>query len=103
MADRQLITIDKDLEDLIPGYLERLRGTLDTMKGLAEKGDAESLDEVRKTGHNWKGSGRGYGFDDVTRIGAALEQAGKDQDAGTAKNLLAELESYLGSIDITYE
>lgn len=102
MADKKSIVIDKDLEDLIPGYLERLRNTLESMKEMAGKGDAESLDEIRKTGHNWKGSGKGYGFDDVTRIGAALEQAGKDQDADNARKLLSELEDYLGSIDISF-
>lgn len=103
MAEKILITIDKDLEDLIPGYLERLRGTLGNMKELAAKGDAESLDEIRKTGHNWKGSGRGYGFEDVTRIGAALEQAGKEQDGPRALDLLKELETYLDSISISFE
>ncbi len=102
MSDKKIVTIDKDLEDLIPGYLERLRATLQTMQEFAVKGDAGSLDEIRKTGHNWKGSGKGYGFDDVTRIGAALEQAGKKQDAAAARELLKELEDYLDSISITF-
>jgi hypothetical protein len=50
-----------------------------------------------------KGSGGGYGFDDITEIGAALEQAAKRKDNTAIGDELEKLASYLARIEVVYE
>ena len=49
-------------------------------------------------GHNLKGTGGGYGFPDLTRLGAALEQSAKQTDCKTLSTLMTELSNYLGRV-----
>jgi hypothetical protein len=50
-----------------------------------------------------KGSGGGYGFDGLSKIGAALEIAAKGEDDAGVKAQLGKLEDYLQRVEITYE
>jgi hypothetical protein len=50
-----------------------------------------------------KGSGGGYGFDEITRIGASLETTAKDKDAEAIKQWTEKLSFYINNIDITYD
>jgi hypothetical protein len=50
-----------------------------------------------------KGSGGGYGFDTITAIGKALEDAARGADVTTIKKALTDLSYYLGNMDIVYE
>lgn len=50
-----------------------------------------------------KGSGRGYGFETITDIGRALEQAAKDKNSEEIKRRLSELKIFLERVEIVYE
>lgn len=94
------LTLDSDLEPLIPGYLERRQEDLATLQSAISDGDFSVIQGI---GHNLKGSGAGYGFDDITDIGDGLELAGKASDAANAMSLVQRLGEYLQSLDIRYE
>lgn len=94
------VVIDEDLEDLIPGYLSKRRQDVDKIKACLESSDFE---ELRSIGHKIKGSGGGYGFDGLSVIGAALENAARADDASGVQSSLMKLEDYLDRVDITYE
>ena len=49
-----------------------------------------------------KGDGGGYGFEAISTIGAALEQAAARQDRPSIKRLTAELEKFLGTVKVVY-
>ena len=53
--------------------------------------DSDSLDAIRTFGHNIKGSGGMYGFDEVTNIGLQIENAAKESDLDSIKLSLSEL------------
>lgn len=99
-SDRYIITIDKDLEDLIPGFIENRLKDIDSIRSALEKGDMET---VRIIGHTMKGSGGGYGFDRITEIGGSIEEAAKAADKEKALQQTFELAKYLSRIDIIYE
>ena len=59
--------------------------------------DSDSLEAIRTFGHNIKGSGGMYGFDEVTNIGLQIENAAKESDLDSIKLSLSELGEFLKS------
>ena len=92
--------IDRDLQDLIPGYLENRRGEVTALREALSRGDFETL---RVTGHGMKGSGGGYGFDRITEIGQAIEQAARNNHADIIRENLDLLSDYLDRLEVCYE
>lgn len=99
MSERIPIEISKDLEALIPGYLERLTASLEQLDGFLAAGQ---LQEVKRIGHNFKGSGGGYGFDKISELGAAIEKACVESDSAKARAHVAELKDYASRIDVKF-
>ena len=97
--EKIMVTVDADLADLIPGFLEnRARDLRQLSEGLS-RGDFET---IRIIGHSMKGSGGGYGFDALTELGAAIEAAAKIADTAAVANLIGELDAYLQRVEVTY-
>ncbi|MCE1274895.1 MAG: Hpt domain-containing protein [Chlorobiaceae bacterium] len=99
MPEPEIVEIDRDLEYLIPEYLEGRRRDVESMRTALADGDFESM---RILGHNMKGTGGGYGFDAITDIGGAIQQAAINTDAGELEKLTGELADYLGRIQIRF-
>ena len=99
MGEKISIRIDKDLQDLIPGYLQNRRKDIAAIGDALNRGDYEG---IRVLGHSMKGSGGGYGFDAITAIGRGIEEAAKAHDGEKIRGGAAELDAYLKSVDITY-
>lgn len=99
-SEKITVKVDKDLEDLIPGFMERRRGDVESIKSSLSAGD---MDKVRITGHSMKGTGGGYGFDHLTQIGSELEKAAVAGDAEEISSLVARLEEYLDNVVIEFE
>ena len=59
--------------------------------------ETNSFDSLRTFGHNIKGSGGMYGFNEVTEIGAVIEAAAKDEDMALIKSNLNDLDLFLKS------
>lgn len=98
--DKLVITIDQDLEELIPGFLENRKQDIKTLNMSLEQEDFET---IRLLGHSMKGFGAGYGFDFISRIGLQLETAAKSQERARIQSLVLELEVDLKRIDIVFE
>ena len=95
-----LVKVDPDLADLIPGFLDNRRKDIVAMQEALKQGDFET---VRLLGHSMKGAGGGYGFDGITDIGAALEEAAKDNNPGTVLRGLNDLAAYLDRVEVVHE
>jgi CheY-like chemotaxis protein len=93
------VTVDPDLADLIPGYIEKRRLDIEKLAGLLA---AEKFDDMRSVGHKIKGSGGGYGFTGLSEIGAQLEIAAKASDASAFQTALDRLKDYLQRLEIIY-
>ncbi len=94
-----IVYIDSDLMEIVPGFLDNRREDISTMGGAVEKGDFET---IRVLGHDMKGSGGGYGFDGITDIGRALEQAAKDHNQTKIRKLVQELVNYVERVEVVY-
>lgn len=96
---RIVVEIDADIQEAIPFFLEmRKKNIADIMTALAGK----DYDQIKRLGHNIKGSGGSYGFDEVSRIGQDLEKAALAQNENAMRNLTGELEDYLARVEIVY-
>ena len=64
---------------------------------IMEDLENKSFDTLRTFGHNIKGSGGMYGFNEVTELGAVIETAAKDEDLALIKSNLSSLDLFLKS------
>jgi two-component system sensor histidine kinase/response regulator len=91
------VYIDRDIIDLIPAYLENCRESISEMKSSLESGDFAAIQRI---GHNFKGSGRGYGFNEISIIGKSIEANARIGDSEAIQRNIAELEDYLSRIRV---
>ena len=98
--EKIIVTVDSDLEDLIPGFLENRNLDIKTIYDALARDD---YDAIAKLGHSMKGVGGGYGFDTITDIGRSIEQAAKDKNPQKIKASLSELSDYLEHVEIVFE
>ncbi len=98
--DKIVVNIDIDLEDLIPGFLENRQSDLQKLEQALGDQDFETL---RSIGHNLKGVGGGYGFHDMTAIGAAIEEGAKENKLEIVNENVTKLSHYLANVEIVYE
>lgn len=94
-----LVKIDIDLEDLVPGFLENRHNDIDLIKKLINEGN---FSEIQRIGHSMKGSGGGYGFDEISVIGKYIEEASKEKDVNVILENIKNLADYLAAIKIEY-
>ncbi|RMF67291.1 MAG: Hpt domain-containing protein [Calditrichaeota bacterium] len=95
-----VVYVDADLEDLIPEFLENRHADVVMISELLTCGN---LGEIQRLGHSMKGSGGGYGFDEITRIGAAIEEAAKATDLEAVRRLNHELSRYLSNVKVVFQ
>ena len=84
-----LVEISKDLEDLIPEYIE----------GLVK---SNNLVEVKSEAHKMKGHGGAYGFRYISDIGLLIEGFAKEGKNELILKCLQELKNYMRSIKIEF-
>ena len=98
-APRVTISIDADLEELVPGFLENRRKDAAT---LARAVQSREVKTVRLLGHRMKGDGAGYGFEEISQIGEALEQAAINEDWKVIAEKTEALTAFLAQVDVIY-
>lgn len=98
--DKIVVNIDIDLEDLIPGFMENRQTDLQKLEQALEDQDYETL---RSIGHNLKGVGGGYGFHDMTAMGAAIEEGAKENKLDIINENVIKLSHYLSNVEIVYQ
>lgn len=99
MTEKIKVEISKDLQVLIPRYLDRRHKEIEAFRAHLVAREFEAL---RVGGHSLKGSGGGYGFPLLTKIGATIEIAAKAQDAATIETALAEYADYIQRVEVSY-
>jgi len=98
--DKIIVHIDRDLEDLIPVFMENRRKDVENLKSAVIASDYNTL---RSIGHNLKGVGGGYGFAWITDLGADIEAAAKVNDIKTITELIDSYADYLGRVEVVYQ
>jgi len=80
------------LTALIPGYLKDKRQDCQKILKAVEDEDFET---ARLLGHSMRGSGTGYGFDEISKIGGLIEKAAKKKKGDFIRLALKSLNAYL--------
>lgn len=99
-SEKIRIRVDSDLQELIPGYLKNRESDLQTYRQALEKDD---FDSIAVLGHSMKGSGGGYGFNDLSQLGRAIEKAAKSRDKDSVRKSIIDLTAYLKKLEIVYD
>lgn len=97
--DKKIISIDKDLEDLVPTYLETRKKELVKLKELLNQNAAA---EIAAIAHKLAGNAGGYGFQELTDIGRRLESAGKASDKSLMTKEIENIAQYLDSVEVKF-
>lgn len=97
---KAVVHIDPDLEEIIPRFMEIRQEDMEQISEALDRGD---FDKIRRIGHSMKGAGGSYGFGGVSKIGAAIEIAAKENKPGELKKLVQELADYLENIEIVFD
>ena len=95
-----LMRANSIIADLTPEFLQNRRQDVITILGALDRGDFETVENL---GHGMRGAGGSYGFQTITDIGAALEQAAKSTDNDASRKWVAELSSYLDRVEVVYD
>ncbi len=97
MPGRIIVNIDPQIAALVPRFLANRAADVGKIRAALAAGDFEA---IRLAGHGMKGAGGGYGFPEISRLGAALEEGALQSDAAEVSALAASLEEYLGRIEV---
>jgi Hpt domain len=97
---KNIVIIDEDLKEIIPGYMKHRAEDLKEIPVLLKKNDFTALKTI---GHKLKGSGGGYGFVFFTDLGGRMEEAALKPDAGLIEAQLKEFTDFMETVEIVYE
>ena len=95
-----VVTVARDLEDLIPTFMKNRRKELDNLKNALAAADFEQL---RQLGHRMKGVGVSYGFERISALGKAIEDGARSGDRSMLESSVAQYDDYLARVQIAYE
>jgi signal transduction histidine kinase/FixJ family two-component response regulator len=94
-ARREPIAIDRRIADLVPRFIEVCqKECVDLRRAFA----AERWIDASRIGHTLRGSGGGYGLDEITRLGQAIQEAADARDAAQLSALAERLDGYLALV-----
>ena len=85
---------DEEWAEMQEMYINHTSKELEKLKTQL---NLDSIDSIRTFGHNIKGSGGMYGFNEVTDLGLQIETAAKEENLESIKSNLEVLEDFLKS------
>jgi HPt (histidine-containing phosphotransfer) domain-containing protein len=97
MSDKLIIAVDAQIAALVPRFLANRAADVGRIRAALARTD---FDSIRSMAHGMKGAGGGYGFPEISRLGAALEEGARQRDTAAVGALAANLEAYLARIEI---
>lgn len=71
--------------------------TFKELNNIVENFESASFDSLRIFGHNIKGSGGMYGYNEITNLGAEIETAAKNEERESIRLHLDSLGKFLKS------
>jgi CheY-like chemotaxis protein/HPt (histidine-containing phosphotransfer) domain-containing protein len=95
--DTILVRANPKFADMIPVFLQNCRQNVVAMLDALDRGDFETVEIL---GHGMRGAGGSYGFQPITDIGTALEQAAESADTDASRKWMGELSRYLDRVEI---
>ena len=91
------IGVDEEIIDLLPTYIANRWTDIEIAGKALQDRDFEAL---RCMGHTMKGSGGGFGLDEVARLGQEIEASAKEGDSARIAQLLERLRDFLERVQV---
>jgi HPt (histidine-containing phosphotransfer) domain-containing protein len=98
-SGRHVVCVDRDLEPIVTRFLGRKRAEIPRLRAALQGQDFE---EIRRLGHDLKGAGEGFGFPDLTVVGASLERSARSRDGAAINEQIDAMDRYLTSVEVHY-
>lgn len=95
--ERPIEIADPFARRLIGKYLDHRRDDIDKLTQALADADFET---IRITGHNLYGSGSAYGLDDISWLGASIEEAADEKNAAKIDGLINDLSNFLRKLKV---
>jgi HPt (histidine-containing phosphotransfer) domain-containing protein len=90
--------MDSVIEELRVSYLKSVS---DKLVELSRAVTERDFPTVMRIGHQLKGSGRSYGYPDISTLGEQTQDAGENRRAVLAESLLIELNNLMTRLNET--
>jgi PAS domain S-box-containing protein len=94
------IVLNHKFADRARQFLQNTRRNAVAILDALDRGDFEAVGFL---GHGMRGAGGMFGFQAITDIGAALEQAAENSDSDALRKWVGELTSYLDHVKIIHQ
>jgi hypothetical protein len=94
-GERIRLAVEPALRELVPGFLANRRKDLEAIGRALHSGNMEA---IRVVGHNIRCFSRVYGFDELTALGEALQQAAAERSTLRVVHAQAQLADYLSRV-----
>ena len=96
-ADPYVIQVPPVIAPLVPEYLRNREKDVETMQALLAAGD---LAQLRRLGHNLRGSAGAYGVPPLSVLGGRIEDAALASDLAAIGTALEELRAFLRTVKL---
>jgi histidine phosphotransfer protein HptB len=98
-AEPIVVMVERDLEDLVPLFLAQRKADQDTLARALPLGDFEA---IRRAAHGMVGAGTSYGFEQLSKLGQLIVDAGRAGDVPALQQLKLDLDDYLARLVVKY-
>jgi signal transduction histidine kinase len=93
------VLIEAGMEDVVPSYLNKRRKEISQYRQALANHD---FDSIRMLGHKMRGTGAGYGFEELTSIGAEIEQSALTKNVFDIIATIDKLARYIDCVELEY-
>lgn len=99
-GEPEVVHVPEDLADLVPRFLERVKGDLQRARESLKSGDLAVIETV---GHKMAGAGGSYGFHRLTDLGRRLEAEARARMPEHITPILDDIEGHLSRVKVLFD
>jgi HPt (histidine-containing phosphotransfer) domain-containing protein len=100
MSEKIVVTIDEDLEEIIPTFLENRKKDLENIAHALNNGDLKTIEVIA---HKLAGNAGSYGLHDLGEIGVELEKGCQNEAIEEIKALHQKYTDYMNRLEVVFE
>jgi len=100
MSQIIIVTIDSELQEIVPSFLENRKKDLIQIKDFLAN---SKWDNIESIAHKLAGNAGSYGFNDLGNIGASLEDACKAGDVTAIHDYCAQYQNYMDNLQVEFK
>lgn len=100
MSQIIIVTIDSDLEEIIPTFLANRQKDLTQIQGFINNSNWDCIESIA---HKLAGNAGSYGLHELGKIGAALEDACKKKEMHAILDLCEQYKLYMTNLQIEFK